>query len=274
MLNLNNTSVIFFDNPIGRAYLNYFRNNNLSNLKIKYLIKKKFFLPIKINTTLDYYKRYSVVLKYLKDENIISLIHQIEDFFNLDRNFISSMYDSNLLGNFNNIEYIDTENVNSKEMINTISNSNENDFYLNTTNQIYKEILKTNKFFIHIHPGFLPNVKGADGSLHSIDKHNHLGVSSFIIEKKIDEGKIIMREKLPLPKLNFLNMKDYKVNELYRIWFAFFDPLLRVYHLKNLYSQKKIISHNDIKKYTEEESIYYSFMEKSKIIRTLNKVIN
>ena len=55
--------------------------------------------------------------------------------------------------------------------------------------------MELNKKFIHIHPGYLPEIKGADGSLWHINKHNNIGISSFFMSKKIDEGLVIAKEK-------------------------------------------------------------------------------
>ena len=63
-------------------------------------------------------------------------------------------------------------------------------------------IFKTGKNFIHIHPGYLPEVRGADGLLWSIKEYNKIGVSSFIMNHKIDSGEIIFREKSKAPIIN------------------------------------------------------------------------
>jgi hypothetical protein len=149
----------------------------------------------------------------------------------------------------------------------------EDKFYLNTGKQILKEILDTKKKFIHIHPGYLPLVKGADGSLHSIDKFDFLGVSSFIMEKKIDHGKIIEREKLSLPYFKLKNFEKYKIADIYRIWFAFVDPLLRTYHLRNLVEKKIDIHNNQIyPNHTKENENYFTFMSNAELERTFKKI--
>ena len=45
--------------------------------------------------------------------------------------------------------------------------------------------------FIHVHPGFLPYVRGSDGLLWSALIRNKPGVSVFYMDPEIDGGKII-----------------------------------------------------------------------------------
>ena len=47
--------------------------------------------------------------------------------------------------------------------------------------------------------------------------------------------------KLNIPKFKFDNYKEYILKDVYRIWYSFFDPLLRVSHLKKLYEVNKKI---------------------------------
>ena len=89
--------------------------------------------------------------------------------------------------------FTNNKSINDESSIKIINQCNA-DVFLNTGKQIYKKILDINKKFIHIHPGFLPEIKGADGSLWHIKEQSNIGVSSFIMDKKIDEGAIIERE--------------------------------------------------------------------------------
>ena len=60
---------------------------------------------------------------------------------------------------------------------------------------VKNEILNTKSKFVHIHPGYLPYVRGADAILWSIKKYNEYASTSFIINKNIDAGDIIYQEK-------------------------------------------------------------------------------
>ena len=104
-----------------------------------------------------------------------------------------------------------------------------------------------------------------------IDKFNQLGVSSFLINRKIDEGEIILRNKLKLPKFKFNDLKRYSIKDQHRIWFSFIDPAIRVSQLSSLLillDSKKI-------KFIEcakEDSKYYSFAEDKLLSRVFGRV--
>ena len=59
------------------------------------------------------------------------------------------MYNINNLSYFENIDYINNNSINSKEIVKYLFKNNHN-YYLNTTKQILKEIFDTNKKFYHI----------------------------------------------------------------------------------------------------------------------------
>lgn len=51
---------------------------------------------------------------------------------------------------------------------------------------------------LNIHPGMLPDIRGLDTFLWSINHKKPLGISSHFITSKIDAGLLIYKEKLPL----------------------------------------------------------------------------
>jgi len=61
------------------------------------------------------------------------------------------------------------------------------------------EILLTEKKFLHIHGGYLPNYKGSTTNYFSLINENILGASSIFLTKDIDCGPIILRKKFPPP---------------------------------------------------------------------------
>ena len=158
------------------------------------------------------------------------------------------------------IIFANSSSINSPNVLKLLDQFNETIFF-NTGKQILKEVLNSKHKFIHIHPGYLPAVKGADGSLWQIKNFDFLGVSSFFMSKNIDEGKIISREKIKIPTFNLNNMNKYDVKKLYRIWFSFFDPLLRGYHFKKLVNQQFDFKSFNEKIEKNEEENYYSFMK-------------
>ncbi len=81
--------------------------------------------------------------------------------------------------------------------------------------------------FIHIHPGYLPYVRGADGILWSLLTRGRLGVSAFYMVDKIDEGELIVAEEHPPLYFDISGRLRPDDKTLVRAIFSFFDPILR-----------------------------------------------
>ena len=256
----NNIGLIISENPISRSYINILKKNNF---KIKYLIylsKPKFYFKI-ISARIDFIKKNSFAINFLKNDDILNLTNQIENYFNFEKNFCLKMY------NFNNIfeiggkiHFISDENINSLKLIEFFKKIPKTTF-INTGNQILKDILNTGHEFVHIHSAYLPNIKGADGSLWQIKKYGNIGVSTFYMNRGIDTGNLIFREKLEAPKFKLRNYKKYSTIDLYRIWFSFFDPLLRGYQFQKYVKENFNFEKFTYQKNDDESSEYFSFMD-------------
>ncbi|MFQ5916309.1 MAG: formyltransferase family protein [Candidatus Binatia bacterium] len=81
--------------------------------------------------------------------------------------------------------------------------------------------------FLHVHPGYLPYVRGADGLLWSTLVRGRPGVSCFYMASGLDTGDIIAREDFPPLSFDISAHKRPDDQTLYRTIFAFYDPLLR-----------------------------------------------
>ncbi|SVC21171.1 uncharacterized protein METZ01_LOCUS274025 [marine metagenome] len=92
---------------------------------------------------------------------------------------------------------------------------------------IPKSLIESANRFIHIHPGKLPHVRGADGILWSTLVRGRPGATCFYMSDGIDTGNII--ETHDLPATTFQISEDDRPNDqtLYRAIFSFYDPLLR-----------------------------------------------
>jgi hypothetical protein len=263
-----NFSFIFQDGPIGRAYLSYFKIKNYLPKKIFYIYKKNF-LPKKLNLQIFFKNQNYYPLKFLKEKNILEFCNEVESFFNFEKNFIKQMYEFNLIDFFDGrIIYIPSENVNSKILIDKIVHTEEMNF-INTTNQIYKEILDTKKNFYHIHPGYLPTVRGADGTLNSILQYNNYGVSFFKMTEKIDKGEIYLRKNYEFKKFNLSGYKKYNLKDIYRIWFSFFDPILRCKLIQDVIESSFHFKKIDT---LAEKSNYYSFLKKDDLKKVFDRI--
>tara|TARA_B100001121_G_C18554712_1_gene557323 strand:- start:68 stop:880 length:813 start_codon:yes stop_codon:yes gene_type:complete len=262
MPNIKDLTIIFEDNPISRAYLQFFISNGLTENKLIYLRPKSIFPNILLNN-LTFNKNNFYPLKFLKNENVKKLTHDIENFFELEQNFLLSMYKYENLINFKNILYTKNNDINSSENFELILNLKEENF-LNTGKQILKKIFLTKKNFFHIHPGYLPKVRGADSSLHSINLYNKIAGSLFMMDEKIDTGKIIFRDEMNYKKFSLKNLSDYAAQDLYRIWFSFVDPAIRIWILNNVF-KKNLPLNKFIEINQHEMTNYYSFFKKNEL---------
>ena len=261
--------LIVEDNPISRCYLKILIESN-KVLKNLIILDGKKFWPSSVFLRLSFYKNNYWPLKFLKEKNYLFLSHQIEDYFNFPRNFCKEMYKfKNIYNVSRKVQFTNHKNINSESTIEVIKNT-ESELFLNTGKQIYKDVLDLNKKFIHIHPGFLPEIKGADGSLWHIKKQLNIGVSSFFMNKKIDEGQVIKREKLPLPRFSLKNYEELPVQTIYRIWFSFFDPLLRGWHLKKLIKKEEFTVEKNAENFLDSQ--YFSFMNQDELKNTFEKI--
>ncbi len=87
--------------------------------------------------------------------------------------------------------------------------------------------------FIHVHPGYLPDIRGADCVLWSSLLNRRLSASCFYMAPGIDTGDIISRAWLPEFAINYPD-GDMDTQTLYRCVFCFLDPWVRAYLLRQL----------------------------------------
>jgi hypothetical protein len=81
--------------------------------------------------------------------------------------------------------------------------------------------------FIHVHPGRLPFVRGADGFLWSMLVRGRPGFSAFYMAKGIDTGEVIAADDAPAVRFEIGGTARPDDATLYRALFSFVDPLFR-----------------------------------------------
>jgi len=113
--------------------------------------------------------------------------------------------------------------------------------------------------FIHIHPGFLPELRGADCILWSNLLKGSPSVSCFYMSKGIDTGNIIFSKWLPALPLNF-SAGLYETKTMYRAIYAFIDPWIRSSGLRHLVSINEDFSDLKSNPQSENDGITYHFM--------------
>jgi len=81
--------------------------------------------------------------------------------------------------------------------------------------------------WLHIHPGFLPHVRGADGVLWSTLVRRRAGVSCFHMAPGIDLGPVLAAREFAAPHFSLPKNQRPADATLYRALFSFYDPYLR-----------------------------------------------
>lgn len=81
--------------------------------------------------------------------------------------------------------------------------------------------------FLHVHPGHLPHVRGADGLLWSVLIRGRPGASAFWMNGGIDTGDVILAVDWPVPRFDLSELARPDDQTLYRAIFSYCDPLLR-----------------------------------------------
>ncbi|MBI3928072.1 MAG: hypothetical protein HY319_21190 [Armatimonadetes bacterium] len=79
---------------------------------------------------------------------------------------------------------------------------------------------------VHVHPGHLPHVRGADGLLWSTLVRGRPGMSCFVMTEGIDTGDLLAAADLPLLEFPLRGARPDDA-ALYRSLFSFCDPVLR-----------------------------------------------
>jgi hypothetical protein len=80
---------------------------------------------------------------------------------------------------------------------------------------------------LHVHPGVLPAIRGADGLLWSTAVLGHPTASCFLMSNGLDTGAVIATAKFPALTFSAKAEKRPDSKSLYRLLYAYYDPILR-----------------------------------------------
>lgn len=115
--------------------------------------------------------------------------------------------------------------------------------------------------FLHIHPGFLPNIRGADCTLWSTLLTGHASASCFYMSTGIDTGDII--RSCWLPKFTFdVDAQDIDLQSIYRCVYSYLDPWIRAFVLRGTINTTTQLDKLDSVRQLEESGTNFHFMHK------------
>ena len=113
--------------------------------------------------------------------------------------------------------------------------------------------------FLHIHPGYLPYIRGADCALWSHLLSGHFSASCFYLAPGIDTGDIVCPCWLPELKLpEYQNQLDSAT--YYRAVFSFIDPWVRSYVLRRVLLEQNSFNDMDVVSQKILDGVTFHFM--------------
>lgn len=275
-------TVLFWEGPIARAYLATIKQMGYKVRKIIRLVssvdlidKKPVgrFLPKSLRVGYAANKQFKRIFYWpnvYKSKNVemLQLIQeQIDLKLGIDTEVQKTATQNHDLQQYTEeVESVAITGLKDKSL-DSILNKEESELFLFTGGGIVPDNLLTlkSKRLIHVHPGFLPDIRGADCVLWSQLIANRLSASAFFLAPGIDVGDIIL--PFWLPKLNFKFPENIEGQVKYRLVYGFLDPWVRSYVLKQaIYSTNGLTDFNTIEQIESEGMTFHFMHEKMKQI--------
>ncbi len=133
-----------------------------------------------------------------------------------------------------------------------------------------KQILNSGKRFIHVHPGIVPEVKGADGLLWSALLYDQIGMSAFFMNQGIDTGDIVKARSYTIPDLD-LGVVRSSSKAVKDLLINYIDPHYRAELLGSLFSNNPDPANWKTCKQNPGAGKTYYFMHDALLPRALGK---
>ena len=215
-----------------------------------------------------------IPMNYWENTEIFNIFydHFIKN-YNIDIDGIDTFFKKSIreLDFVNNVTFYKAKefNIDTFESINFSIN---NSVILNTGSFIYTKTLidnlKNNIF--HIHPGYLPNLKGADGIFWSILKFDKIGMSLFKINEQIDEGQIYHRKYFNNHKLSNKLFDNFTLKEKYNLILSTIDPIFRSHFLLEF----GLDSFDNLNIIRNSKGNYNTFMNQDELNNSFEKIFS
>ncbi len=277
-----NLTIFGNDNVLLRSYLFFLTKN--SEIKIDLILFPNLSKQNKKILDVSEFKRSSIFEKYnsnlnLKipfafwgDPKINSILNEyFLTNYNTDVSGFKEFLKMKLrkIDTITEINFYNSKNINMKTLEN-INFKTKNNIILNTGSFIYTQKLITNlndKVY-HVHPGYLPDLKGADGIFWSILKFNKVGMSLFRINEKIDEGEIYARKYFDFYQFKHRAFNNLKTKEKYNFILSTLDPILRAKYFTE-WGINSLLKKEPIQ---NSSGNYNTFMNKKELENVMHKI--
>lgn len=239
-MSLDGFCILYVDSLPSRIYLQTLINMNLRPLKLinikilpkskKYNVVKNVFGTSLAMKALDYYASRNKFPRSVSEFATDMLSH-----FGIEYERLRTM-DIQRLG----IDTIDlyVDSINSKKLVRELVKIPESKILFTGGGILRSVILDTHgKQFFHIHPGIVPEIRGADCMLWGFLMRKKFGYSVFLMNEGIDMGDILYREEFSVEILSEKS-KKFSTNNFYFDLLNFLDPCLRIATFCNMLANK------------------------------------
>ncbi|WP_417566234.1 formyltransferase family protein [Marinobacter sp.] len=243
-------TVLFVDTIPARIYLALLKKHGYRPKKIlsldiepvsgKYQILRRYFGRFIATTALRVFKRYS--------ESRVSpdLSEQLLKHHGLTLKCLKDSLESYTEGP---VETISVNGLDDSSLVQYLKSSSDKAILFTGGGLLKEPLLSLDKIrFIHIHPGIVPEVKGADGLFWSLLLRGKPGYSAFYMNPGIDTGDIIVQQEFKVD-LSCIGLENYGNDEVYRALLDFYDPCFRImtfiHFLNTVFDKKQLMGDNE-----------------------------
>jgi len=269
-------TVLFYEGPIARAYLATLKNLGLKPQKIIELIAENDLVskkPVGKWMPKSLRKNYAANVqrskihywsKHIARTNtalVNKVLSAVEIAYSIS---LETSKDANKLLPLNNycdnIDSIFIKNLNDSTLMDYLTNEAKSALLYTGGGIVPAKLLSIQHLkFIHIHPGFLPDIRGADCTLWSSLITGHTSASCFYMSPGIDEGDIIFPCYLPQLSLK-TDIEKLDLQLLYRLVYGYIDPWVRAYVLKQVLINHQEFENLDSITQNPKDGLTYHFM--------------
>ena len=160
----------------------------------------------------------------------------------------------------NVVEKIAVENLRDRKLLDHLSSESKGTLLFTGGGIAPAKMLSIEHLkFIHIHPGYLPEIRGADCALWSYLYSGRFSASCFYLAPGIDMGDIISSHWLPEIDLKFLRTIE-NTQLWYRVIYSFIDPWIRSYILRKVLNENSRYGELETVSQKPSDGITFHFM--------------
>jgi hypothetical protein len=269
-------TVLFYEGPIARAYLETIRDLGYRPQKIVELVATKDvstrklvgkWLPKGLRksyaASIQRSKIHYWPKQLLREEAIFveGILTEVMSRFGFSRKTIDNAHSLLPLSTYTDcVESLLIDGLADGELQNYLSQETPGAILYTGGGIVPADLLSIQHLkFLHIHPGYLPNIRGADCALWSSLLTGYTSATCFYMSPGIDTGDIIRPRWLP--KLAFdVGKKRLDLLPAYRAVYGFLDPWVRAFVLREVLATHQQFDNLDSLPQTDKDGTTFHFM--------------